>query len=399
VESETPESADGQRTPIEEWAALGDLFALAAERVVEPIEGVHQAIADRWFGVAGSPRLGRAYKASTSVIYGSMRMASALIGKTIGFGAGLTGRELQSPLETPSGSGVQAVANALWGDHLDGDEGGLGITLGIRDPQGRKLGLDGPSLQAAYPQADGRIVLLLHGLGETERSWFRDPDSIGLDARLADNGFSPLLLRYNTGRSIEANGSDLSALIDEVVEHWPVEVVDVSIIGHSMGGLVARSAVVAALEDGQRWSDSARHIIALGSPHLGTPWEKGVSLLSRGLRFLPETKPLERFLETRSAGIRDLRLGSIREGSSASPDAGPDQHFVAGVVTSESTNPIGILLGDLVVTPSSGTGQGRRRTIEATNIKVVGGQNHANLLTDKAVHEQVLEWLASPPAA
>ena len=57
-----------------------------------------------------------------------------------------------------------------------------------------------------------------------------------------DLGYTPVFVRFNTGRHISENGASLAALLDELVADWPVEVERIAIVGHSMGGLVARSA-------------------------------------------------------------------------------------------------------------------------------------------------------------
>ena len=57
-----------------------------------------------------------------------------------------------------------------------------------------------------------------------------------------------LYLRYNTGRHVSENGRDWRTLLDAARARWPVEVHEIALIGHSMGGLVARSACHYAVE-------------------------------------------------------------------------------------------------------------------------------------------------------
>ena len=122
-----------------------------------------------------------------------------------------------------------------------------------------------------------------------------------------DLGITPVFVRYNTGRHVSENGASLAALLDELVAGWPVQVERIAIVGHSMGGLVARSAC----HHGGDWSDRVSHVISLGTPHMGAPLEQAVHALSAALHLAPETRPFARFLRRRSAGIRDLRRGSL----------------------------------------------------------------------------------------
>ena len=54
-----------------------------------------------------------------------------------------------------------------------------------------------------------------------------------------------------------------------------------------------------------------RHVVSLGTPHMGAPLEQGAHYLSHHLYRLPETRAFGSFLRRRSTGIRDLRQGSL----------------------------------------------------------------------------------------
>ena len=82
-------------------------------------------------------------------------------------------------------------------------------------------------------------------------------------------------VRYNTGLHVSENGRGLARLLDEMVEEWPCQLEELVLIGHSMGGLVARSAC----HYGASWTDRVRHVFCLGSPHLGADLEKGANVL------------------------------------------------------------------------------------------------------------------------
>jgi hypothetical protein len=176
-----------------------------------------------------------------------------------------------------------------------------------------------------------------------------------------------------------------------------------------MGGLVVRSACEAARSAGHRWINEVNDVVTLGSPHRGAPLEKFVNVVAWGLGMAPETRPLADFLNARSVGIKDLRFGAIVEEDwrGTDPDAllrdtvgdhplapGVSHHFVAGVITADPIHPVGVLMGDLMVRSASGTG---RQQLDPTNVVVLGGMNHFDLLHDPAVIDHVMGWLASEP--
>ena len=110
------------------------------------------------------------------------------------------------------------------------------------------------ALAAAFPDATPRLVVFLHGLMGTEHSWrsagaARRPTATRL---AADLGTTPVDVRYNTGRHVSDNGRSLADLLEALVAAWPVEVDESRSSGHSMGGLVARSACHQAAERGAR---------------------------------------------------------------------------------------------------------------------------------------------------
>ena len=415
--AETNESSPA----VDDWRGLGDLLSLATERLTAPVEGMHRAIADRWFGLAG-PEVApvrRVYQAFTGAVYGSVRVTGSVLGAAVGLGAAAAGgRNGLRPLWRSSfGRGIQATANAVWGDELDRRQSHLRIELGLRDAEGDPISPDPVDLARSFPEPTSRLVVLLHGLGETERCWLTPTDdgeaAFGLGDVLAADSFTPLLVRFNTGRHISDNGQALASLLETIEHNWPVPVEEMALVGNSMGGLVARSSVHAGQAAEARWADSVRHVVALGAPHLGAPLEKGANLISRGMRVSPESRPLSDFLDQRSSGIKDLRFGAIQEVDwhGANPDAllsdlasdvllpeNVEQHFIAGVITADPTHPVGVLVGDLIVRVGSATGRGRRRYVEATDVRVLGGRRHFDLAHDPTVHQQIRDWLTDSAA-
>jgi pimeloyl-ACP methyl ester carboxylesterase len=313
---------------------------------------------------------------------------------------------------TPPGRRLLAILNGLIGDTLEREGSPLQEPMAVRIAGGEVVPPRPEALARAFPQAAPRLVVFLHGLMETEFSWsFGGAEPYG--ERLArDLGWTPLYVRYNTGRRISENGRSLAELLDEVARHWPVAVDGIALVGHSMGGLVARSACYQATAAPMDWVRQVRHVVSLGSPHMGAPLEQAVHYASAALTALPETAPLGRFLRRRSGGIRDLRQGSLvdEDWRDRDPDAlraeaceevplleGATHCFVAATVTSSARHPVGRLVGDVLVLQPSASGRSRSRRIGFRDEDGlhVGGAHHLALLNHPAVYERLLAWLSS----
>ena len=389
-------------TETQQAQNLGSVLALATERIVAPVEGMHHAIAGRWFRPTDtiSEPVRLAHDVIANVAYGSIRLGAKAAG--VGLNRGVA-------IESSKADSVQAFVNGLWGDALDTRGDSMEIPMAIRDRWGESVSV-GPELAAAFPDATGRLVILVHGLVETEQCWRGTEDERGLAEVLEiDTALTPVPLRYNTGLWISDNGSRLASLLEGVSAEWPVPVQSIALVGHSMGGLVVRSACEAARVSGHRWIDDVESVVTVAAPHRGAPLEKVANAVAWGLRIAPETQPLADFINGRSVGIKDLRFGAIVENDwrGADPNAllhdtvgdhplppGIDHHFVAGVVTSDPSHPVGAAVGDLVVRAASGTGG---RHLEPKNVVVVGGKNHFDLLRDPVVIGSMLSWLAPKP--
>jgi pimeloyl-ACP methyl ester carboxylesterase len=268
----------------------------------------------------------------------------------------------------------------------------------------------------AFPGATRRIVVFVHGLMGTEFPWrwFAAEDGDTYGSRLArDLSVTPIYIRYNTGRHISANGRSLAELLERLVAAWPVEVDEVALIGHSMGGLVARSACCHGSEGGHDWARRVRHVVSLGTPHMGAPLAQAVHYVSAGLNALPETRPVAGLLRRRSSGIRDLRQGSVvdEDWKDCDPDAlgavvckevplleGATHCFVTATIMSSETHPLSRLIGDWLVLQPSASGRSRSRRIpfEAEYGMHLGPSNHLALLNHPAVYDRLRTWLAMP---
>ena len=316
----------------------------------------------------------------------------------------------ERPLSATARGGLGiSVLNGLVGDRLEREGSPLAQPMAIR-VDGLAVTPDRASLARAFPAATPRLVVFLHGLMESERGWhLGGREDYG--SRLArDLGCTPVYVRYNSGRHISENGRSLSDLLGQVVAEWPVAVEEVALVGHSMGGLVSRSACHVAALDEAPWVEHVRHVISLGSPHLGAPLEQAVHYLSAGLHKLPETRMMSTFLRRRSAGIRDLRQGSLvdEDWRERDPEAlraaacqevplleGATHCFVSATVTRSPRHPLGRVIGDTLVLVPSASGRSRTRKLgfEAEFGLHVGGTHHIALLNHPAVYEKLHAWL------
>ena len=324
------------------------------------------------------------------------------------------GQEVQLS-STRRGSAVIAALNGLVGDRLERSGSDLHQPASVR-VDGESVALDAGSLNAAFPDPTARLVVFLHGLMGNEFYWdwggAHPGDTYG--ARLAsDLGRTPVYLRYNTGLHVSENGRSVAALLQELVQAWPVEVQELALVGHSMGGLIARSACHQASETGRGWTERVRHVVSLGTPHLGAPLERGAHVAAEALHALPETRMLGAFLRRRSAGIRDLRHGSLvdEDWRDRDPNAlraaackevpllqGATHFFVSATITRSPHHPLGRLLGDILVLTPSATGRGRTRRIpfQAEHGHHVSPAHHLALLNHPEVYEHLREWLQHP---
>jgi alpha-beta hydrolase superfamily lysophospholipase len=407
-----------ERRP-DESRALSRLVFEELRGAAGGVQEVHRAIAERAFGAVGpgAVPVRAVHDAVAHGVYGAVRGLTALLGQAAD--AGLRHRppaEARWLSSSPRGAVALGALGGLIGDELERRDSDLQQPMAVR-AAGRAVRLEPAALGRAFPQATPRIVVFVHGLMETELAWRLGVASEGetYGSRLAlDLRCSPLYVRYNSGRHISENGRSLADLLEELVASWPTEVEQIALIGHSLGGLVARSAGHYGSERGHRWVRLVRHVVSLGSPHMGAPMAQAVHWASAGLDLVPETRFFAAFLRRRSAGIRDLRQGSLVDDDwrDRDPDAlraaacreiplleGATHCFVAATVTRRAGHPLGRLLGDcLVLQPSaSGRSRTRRMAFRSHHGMHLGGAHHLMLLNHPVVYERLREWLAVPP--
>jgi pimeloyl-ACP methyl ester carboxylesterase len=256
---------------------------------------------------------------------------------------------------------------------------------------------------AGAAPATRRLLVLVHGLCMNDRQWERDGHDHG-QALAKACGMTPLYLHYNSGRAIADNGRNLAELLQTVATHWPQPLQEIVLIGHSMGGLVARSACHWAAQHGMTWHHRLRRLIFLGTPHLGAPLERGGHGLSEVLSLSPYAAPLARIGRTRSAGIQDLRHGCF----TATPPhhaplpAGVDCCAVAAVLGARGERLRGRWVGDGLVPLNSALGRdadpARALGSRPSQQWIARGMGHLELLWRPEVLTRLRTWMARSPA-
>jgi pimeloyl-ACP methyl ester carboxylesterase len=249
----------------------------------------------------------RATGGITGLVYRGIRGTTRVVGKGLDAGLAPLGALLPPGESTSTRNAWVSAINGVYGDHLElsGNPLALPMTL-LRDG----VTVDAAQPADVVPRAAGRIMIAIHGLCLNEQHWRREgQDRLAQVARRS--GHVLLHLRYNSGRSIDTNGRSLASLLETLVAHWPAPVEQITLVGHSMGGLVARSAIHHGSREGHGWRRAVQQLFTLGTPHHGAPLERGGNRLDYVLELSPYAAPFTTLGRARSAGITDLRHGSV----------------------------------------------------------------------------------------
>lgn len=250
--------------------------------------------------------------------------------------------------------GALAILNAVAGHELD-----LGVTM---------------SFASVPSKLEGHVAIFVHGLACDDTCWFwYVDDGTSYGSRLqAAHGITPLYVRYNSGLAIEANGVAFADLLDRLTAAHP-EISKISLVGHSMGGLVIGRAV----DEKRTWSDRVAHVACLGSPHLGAPLAKIGEGAAIALATFDVTVPFSRILESRSTGVKGLMDGYT------SVTRLPNARVL--VVMSSGFG----LLGDGLVPTGSASAISHHEKV------VIERGHHGTLLNDAEVYEHLERLLTS----
>ncbi len=393
------------RKHADDLSAASKLAVDATQRVTEVVQAMHTTIGSGP-GVLGQPLSGP-LKLVNGLVYGSIRGVTRLVGKTIEQVLSTLAPLLGESTPGPERDAVQAALNGVIGDHLAQTKNPLAIEMSLRH-EGHALTLDRESLRAAFPQATGKVLVLVHGSSMNDLQWARQGHDHG--ARLArELGFTPLYLHYNSGLHVSQNGRAFDALLDRLVAAWPVPVTSLTLLAHSMGGLVCRSA--AHVGAGHPWRRTLTRLVTLGTPHHGAPLERGGNWIEFLLGVSRYSAPLATLAKLRSAGVTDLRFGNLldedwtgqdrfekSQGDPRTPVPLPEGVECYAVAATTSLAGAKRLLGDGLVPVDSALGRhedrARSLTLPPSHQHIVHGSNHLDLLNRPEVFERLVAWLA-----
>lgn len=398
--------------------AVGDLVGEGLAGVVEVAADAHRAVLDRvdsFLPPSARPVTGMTRSVTGglfSLVGAAHRWAPVAVAEVVA----RTPLSEQPVQDTHAGRRVLPVVTGLWGSRVTAGRPSLAIPMAVR-VGGRDLDVAPDDLNEAFPGATGHLVVFVHGLMEHDEAWWPPQGAPSFGDQLeSELGATALYLRYDTGSRVSDNGEALAQLLEDLVGAWPVPVERISLVGHSMGGLVARSAGHAGDERGHSWVVRLATVVTLGTPHLGAPLAKATHVAAWGLARTPETAPYARVLTARSSGIRDLRHGAVvpADWLDRDPDGllvDPPSELallphvtyfhVAATITSDPDHPAGLLVGDGMVRRPSASGRGRTRRIafDPANGAVLGGVDHLALLHHPDAYALLREWIGPEEAA
>jgi len=378
--------------------------------IVDLVEAMHQQIAS----VPGS--LARPSRNRTSgitrLVYRSIHGVIGLVGHgldrllagfepLLGEGSKWRGRET-----------LLAALNGVLGDYLTASNNPLAISMHLRR-QGVPLPAERELLAESIPQAGGRLLVLLHGLCMNDLLWKRKGHDHGVELA-RDLGYTPVYLHYNSGLHISTNGQEFARQLEALVQQWPVPVTELVLIGHSMGGLVARSACHYGGLAKHEWRRRLSKVVFIGTPHHGAPLERGGHWVDVLLGATAYSAPLARLGKIRSAGITDLRFGTLLDDDWIGRDRfarDKDRRArvplpedvacfaIAGSTARKAGNRSDRRIGDGIVPLASALGRHANPALslrfDDARTWVAHGTNHLDLLSRRAVYARIKDWLAA----
>jgi pimeloyl-ACP methyl ester carboxylesterase len=386
-----------QQMRADEIRDAGALLGTTLDDVAVIAKDVHSAVATRLFGLLGKPAepIRLMHDGIAALAYGATRAGVRYLPAAAGVVAGAVRHPAAPSIHDHPGGEVGLSALHGWmGDRIALRRPALTTPLRIRTHDGALRRVAANVAHDAADTATGRLVLFVHGLGENSRMWRAD----GYGSKLRDDdAWTPLYVSYNTGLPTAENGRLLAEHIDELAAAWPVPVTEIALVGHSMGGLVVRSAAAHAAAEAHGWVRALRRVVSLGTPHFGAPLEDFAAWGARTLNVLPETRPFATLINSRSAGIKDMAYRTLAHSEFAAvaehvPGVG---YYAVGATLTRT--PMGRLdpIGDLLVCYESATGEHWRKRIPFDATMHVGRRTHFHLLTDAAVYGQLRTWLAA----
>ncbi|MGR5069103.1 esterase/lipase family protein [Vibrio sp. PNB23_22_6] len=377
--------------------------------ITEVTEGVHQAV----YTTLGMPHgtssrkccglTGSIYR----LIYGTTNVVGSGVDKLFAYNETRIKSIDSRDAYDPQRLATLSFLNGIIGDRFVADGNPLALPMTIFYG---KQPLDATNV-SAVDLPTNKVLLMVHGLCSSPLHWegLAQQQSHS-EALVSAHGYTPLHLHYNSGLHVSQNGQALAVQLEQVVHQWPVTIEDLTFIGHSMGGLVIRSALYYAEKLGLSWHKSVKHAFFLGTPHKGAPLERAGNTLAAMLERVPYTVAFSKLTRLRSAGVTDLRYGYIRDDdwqSSCRFTAPVERPQVIALPTYIRTYAVGSiiqkahnyiadhLVGDGLVPLTSALGENTNssRALRFTQTETFQNIHHMELLNHPLVTRQLLSWL------
>jgi pimeloyl-ACP methyl ester carboxylesterase len=384
----------------------------ATRLVIEATKTVTSLVEEMQRTIGGGPTLlGRPLEGTTrrlaGPIYGYVRAVTQLVGSGLDLALAQLASAIGASRPRPEHEAILAAMNGVLGDYLWETRNPLTIEMRLRHG-GRPLRLERETLAETLPQRGAKLLVLVHGSCMNDLQWHRQGHDHGA-ALARDLGYTPIYLHYNSGLHISTNGREFATLLEKLVSVWPVQLAELVLLGHSMGGLVARSACHDAEARGLRWREHLDTLICLGSPHHGAPLERGGNWVDFLLGISRYSAPLARLGMIRSAGVTDMRFGSVLDEDWRNVDRfafGTDCRAPAPlpegvrcfvVAGTTATKPATRLPSDGLVPVDSALGRCRRPEltldVPEDHQLIAFATKHLELLDRSEVYAQLKSWL------
>lgn len=380
----------GTSAMADDLRGVAQLLVRGVTATTDLAEGVHAGILGR-SGSAGSDGSTRGIP---RIAYQGVRMTANLVGGALDASLARLTPWLGAGVGSARRDALIAVLNGVLGDHLAASGNPLALEARLL-VEGRALPSPGDRWPAMPRPPSSRLLVQVHGLCMNHLQWRRQGHDHG-ERLAATIGYTPVHLHYNSGLSIASNGRAFSLLLQQLLDEWPVPVKRFAILGHSMGGLVARAAIASAQQDRLRWLEQLDQIVFLGTPHHGAPLERAGHVLQTVLGLTPWTAPFVRLGQMRSAGIQDLRHGLDED---LQLPSGIRPYAIAGSLQGiRAGHDHRRLRGDGLVPVLSALGDHRdpqlAMRIPEANRLLVERTGHLDLLSSHGVYAKLQHWLA-----
>ena len=401
---------------------LAKLATQATVNVTKMAEGVTQSVWSTLGAPSGKDK--DQTRGITGLVYKSIQGVAQLVGK--GTESLLTSLQPlldkidQEPQESAPREAVLAALNGVMGDRLVESDNPLATPMTLRF---KKEALNWEAMPAKA-LLTGKVLIVVHGLCMNDLQW-----SVQVDEKTAHHtvnhaetlaaklGYTPVYVRYNTGLHTSQNGQTLSNQLELLSALWPVPLTEISVLVHSMGGLVTRAAVHSAQESKRQWVNKLKNIVFLGTPHHGAPLEKAGNWIDVLLGVTPYSAPFKRLVELRSSGITDLRFGYVLDSDWEDQDRfkpiskqeqsnreylplpeGVACFTVAATLAAKRNLLADRLVGDGLVPLNSALGvhsdPARSLAFAKSSQLIVYRTNHMAMLGSAEVGEQLVAWLS-----